>query len=100
MRNQMRVHAAISEGHHMEPRCARRKGEVGDADNISVADAVPVSIQRIERAPQQTGIDLAVGPVWSSDCEPSSRGSIGNTRECKIDKKTARKYQDIELRHN
>jgi hypothetical protein len=63
MSNQMRLHAAVSEVHQVKPRCSRGKGEVGDTDNISVADAVAVSLQRIERTSKQTGIDPAVDTV-------------------------------------
>jgi hypothetical protein len=48
----MRSHAAVGEVHQVKPRCTRGKGEVGDADNVSVADAGLVSLQSIERTPQ------------------------------------------------
>jgi hypothetical protein len=63
MSDQMRLHATVSKVHQVEPRCTRGKGEVGDADNISVADAVLVSIQRIERTSKQTGIDPTADTV-------------------------------------
>jgi hypothetical protein len=83
----------------VEPRCTRRKGEVSDADKVSVADAVPMSLQSIERTPKQSGSYLTVDPVCSSECEPSSYGHRGKTGKSKIDQRTAGKYQDIELRH-
>jgi len=60
MSNQVRAHAAVGEVHQVKPRCARGKGEVGDTDNIPVADAVVMLLQSIERTPQQTGIYWAV----------------------------------------
>jgi hypothetical protein len=98
MGNKMGAHAAVSEVHQVEPRCARRKGEVSDADNIPMADAVPMSLQSIERTPQQTGIYGAIGTFCPPDSEPGSRGRRSNAGKRKIDKKTAGKYQDIKLR--
>jgi len=95
----MRPHAAISEAQQVEPRCTRRKGEVNDADKVSVADAVLMSLQGIERTPKQSGSYWAVDTLCSSECEPSSYGHRGKTGKRKIDQKTARMYQDIELRH-
>jgi len=51
MGNQMRAHTAVGEAYQVKPRCARRKGEVRDADKISVADAVAMLLQRTERTP-------------------------------------------------
>jgi hypothetical protein len=99
MGNQVRAHVAIGEAHQVKPRCARGKGEVGDADKIPVADAVAMLLQRIERTPQQTGIYPVVDTFCPSECEPGSRGSASNAGKRKIDKKTAGKYQDIELQH-
>jgi hypothetical protein len=99
MGNQVRAHGAVGEVHQVKPRCARGKGEVGDADKIPVADAVVMLLQSIERTPQQTGIYLAGDTFCPSECEPSSRGSRSKAGKRKIDKKTAGKYQDIELQH-
>ena len=99
MGNQVRPHAALGEVHQVKPRSARGKGEVGDADKIPVADAVVMLLQSIERTPQQTGIYLALDTFWPSECEPSSCGSRSKAGKRKIDKKTAGKYQDIELQH-
>ena len=63
MRNQVRAHAAVGEIHQVKSGCARGKGEVGDADKIPVADAVVMLLESIQRAPQQTGVDLAVAAV-------------------------------------
>jgi hypothetical protein len=71
--NQMRPHAAISKAQQVEPRCTRRKGEVSDADKVSVADAVLMSLQSIERTPKQSGSYLTVDTVCSSEREPSPR---------------------------
>ena len=98
MRNQVRAHAAVGEIHQVKSGCARGKGEVGDADKIPVADAVVMLLESIQRAPQQTGVDLAVAAVRSAESEPRPGGRGSKTRECNIDKKTARKYQDIQLR--
>ena len=57
-----------------------------------------MSIQRIERAPQKTGSDLAVGTVCSSESETGSCGPRRKADKRKIEKKTAGKYQDVELR--
>ena len=54
MRHQMRLHAAVGDLNQVEPRCTRGKGEVGEADKVSVGDAVVMSLQRIERPPQQS----------------------------------------------
>jgi hypothetical protein len=56
-----------------------------------------MSLQSIERAPQQTGIYLAVDTFCPSECEPGSRGPRSKAGKRKVDKKTAGKYQDIEL---
>jgi hypothetical protein len=100
MGNQMRLHAAVSEVHQVKPRCARRKGEVGDADKIPVADASLVSLQRIKRTTKQMRIDPTVDAVRSSESEPASRGNSSKACKSKIDKKAAGKYQDIELQRN
>jgi len=55
-------------------------------------------LQRIERTPQQTGIYL-IDTFCPSECEPSSSGPGSKAGKRKIDKKTAGKYQDIELQH-
>jgi hypothetical protein len=54
MGNQVRAYAAVSEVHQVKPGYARGKREVGDTDKIPVTDAVVMSLQRVERAPQQT----------------------------------------------
>ena len=99
MGNQVRAHAALGEVHQVKPRRARRKGEVGDTDKIPVADAVVMLLQSIKRTPQQTGIYLVVDTFCPSKCEPSSRVPRSKAGKRKIDKKTAGKYQDIELQH-
>ena len=75
MRNQVRAHAAVGEIHQVKSGCARGKGEVGDADKIPVADAVVMLLQSIQRAPQQTGVDLAVATVRSAESEPRPEGT-------------------------
>ncbi len=55
MGNQMRSHAAIGKLEQVEPRCTRGEGEISDADNVSVGDAVVMPLQGIESALQQTG---------------------------------------------
>jgi len=95
----VRPHGAVRKVHQVKPGCARGKREVGDADKIPVADAVVMLLQSIERTPQQTGIYLAGDTFCPSECEPSSRGSRSKAGKRKIDKKTAGKYQDIELQH-
>src|ERR1700722_15810712 len=99
MGNQVRAHAAVGEVHQVKPRRARGKGEVGDADKIPVADAVFMLFQCLERTPQQTGVYLTPDTICPSECEPSSRGPRSKAGKSKIDKKTAGKYQDIELQH-
>ena len=47
MGNQVGPHATIGEVHQVKPRCARGKGEVGDADKIPVADAVVMLLQSL-----------------------------------------------------
>jgi len=99
MGDQVRAHAAVGEVHQVKPRCARGKGEVGDADEVTVADAVLMSCQRIERTQQQTGIYPGVGTFAPSECDPRYGGPGSKAGKRKIDKKTAGKYQDIELQH-
>ena len=99
MGNQVRAHRAVGEVHQVKPRCARGKREIGDADKIPVADAVVMLRQGIERAPQQTRIYSAVDTFCPSESKPCSRGPRSEAGKCKIDKKTAGMYQDIELRH-
>jgi hypothetical protein len=57
-----------------------------------------MSLQRIECTPQQTGSDLAVGTAGLSESEPGSCGARSKAGKRKIAKKTAGKYQDVELR--
>jgi hypothetical protein len=99
MGHPVRPHAAVSEVDQVEPRCTRRKGEISDADKVSVADATLMSLQSVACTPNQTGIDLTVDTVCSSESKPSSRGTGSKAGKRKIDKKTAGKYQDIELHH-
>jgi hypothetical protein len=98
MGNQARPYAAVGQVYQVKPRCARGKGEVGDADEIPGADAVPMLLQSIERTPQQTGIDLTADAVRSSESEPCSRSSRSEAGKSKIDERSAGKYQDFELR--
>jgi hypothetical protein len=97
MGNQVRPHATIAEVHQVEPWRARRKGEIGDADKIPVADAALMSLQSAERAPQQTRVYPAVDTFWPSERKTGSRRPGSNAGKRKIDKKTTRKYQDVEL---
>jgi len=89
MGHQVRLHATVSKVHQMEPRRTRRKREVRDADKVPEADAVLMSLQRIESTPQQTGSDLVVGTVGLSESEPGSRGARSEADQRKIDKGTA-----------
>jgi hypothetical protein len=57
-----------------------------------------MSLQRIESALQQTGGDRAVGMVCLCESEPGSCGRRSQADKRKIDKTTAGKYQDVELR--
>jgi hypothetical protein len=57
-----------------------------------------MSLQRLERAPQQTGWDLALGTVCLCEREAGPCGRRSQTDKRKIDKTTAGKYQDVELR--
>jgi hypothetical protein len=54
-------------------------------------------LQGLKRTPKQTGSDLTIDTVCPSEREPCSRGSRSKAGKRKIDKKTAGKYQDIEL---
>jgi len=98
MGNQMRPQAAVSEIHQMKPRCTRGKGEVCDADEVAVADAVVMPLQCIQRASKQIRSHLAVDALRSSEREPGACGTGSKGGKRKIDKKTAGNYQDIELR--
>jgi hypothetical protein len=96
MGNPVRAHAAVGKVHQVKSRCARRKGEVGDADKIPEADAVAMALQSVERTPQQTGIyPLDSLRTPESDSGPCGPGSKAGKR--KIDKKATGKYQDEQL---
>jgi len=97
MGNQVRANAAVGEVHQVKSRCARGKGEVGDADEIPEADAVAVALQSVERAAQQIGI-YPLGALRSRKSESGARGPGSHAGKRKMDKKTAGKYQDEELR--
>src|SRR4029077_20151448 len=99
MRHQMRLHAAVGELNQVEPRCTRGKGEVGEADKVSVGDAVVMSLQRIERPPQQSRRYRADDTFRLPESGPNAcrRGSQAGYRE--PEKRTTGKYQDVELRH-
>lgn len=97
MRHQMRLDGAVGGIYQVEPRCARGKGEVYDADHVLINDAEPVSIQSIECAPQQAGIYLPVGSHRPPERELGACGHRSNPGKGKIDEKTARKYQDAGL---
>jgi hypothetical protein len=97
MRNEMRPHTAIAEIHQVEPRYARGKGEVSDTDEVSIADAVVMPLQSIERAPKQTGSDPAVESLCFSESESSPHGPRSKAGQRKIHEKPTRKYQDVEL---
>jgi len=75
MGNQVGPHATIGEVHQVKPRCARGKGEVGDADKIPVADAVVMLLQSSERTPQQSGVYLAIDTFWPPERKPGSSGT-------------------------
>jgi hypothetical protein len=95
MCDQMRSHTAVGEIHQVEPRCTRGKGEVSDADKVSVDDAVVMSLQSIERTQKQAGSYLAVDTFWSTDSDPSSCRPTSKSGKRKSDEKTTRKYQDV-----
>jgi len=54
VRDPMRVDAAIGKTHQMQPGHTRVQGEIGNADEVLVGDALAVSVQCIERTPQQS----------------------------------------------
>jgi hypothetical protein len=97
MGDQMRAHAAISEIHQVEPRCTRRQREVSYTDEIPVVDAIVVPLQGVERATQQTGVDLGVDTFRPSAGQLCCRRCGSEPGKRKIDEKAARKYQDLEL---
>jgi hypothetical protein len=66
---------------------------------VLMNDTGPVSIQSIERTPKHAGIYLPLDIGRSSEGEPGSWGPGSKPGNGKIDKKTARKYQDVELQH-
>ena len=67
MGHQVRAHRIVCEIHQVKSRRTRGKRKVGDADEIPVADAVLMLLEGVERAPQQTGIDLAVDAFCPSE---------------------------------
>jgi hypothetical protein len=56
-----------------------------------------MSLERIERTPQQPGSDLAVGCFCSSQSDSGPYGARDEAGQSKIRKRTTRKYQDVEL---
>jgi hypothetical protein len=98
MCNEMRPYAAIGEFHQVEPRYARGQGEVSDADEVSVRDAVVMSLQGSERPLQQSGSDPAVESYCLSESKSSPYGARSKAHQSKIHKRTAGKDQDVELR--
>jgi hypothetical protein len=99
MSYQMRSHPAIGQVHQVESWYTRRKGEIGNADIVSVANAA-VSLQGIKRTREQTRIDLPVDTVRAPESEPSPRGNRREAGKREIDKKAAGNDQDDELQHN
>jgi hypothetical protein len=97
MCDQVRPHAAVGEIYQVEPRCARGKREVSDADKVSVRDAVVMPFLSIERTPKQTGSYLAVDSFCSSESEGSACRSRSKAGKSKFGKKTTGKYQDVEF---
>ena len=69
MRNQVRSYVAVGELYQVKSWCTRGKGEVSDADKVSVRDAVLMSLQSIERPPNQIGGYPAVDSFRSSESE-------------------------------
>ena len=76
----------------------QQPGFFESVDSLRAREHFAGFLESIQRAPQQTGVDLAVAAVRSAESEPRPGGRGSKTRECNIDKKTARKYQDIQLR--
>jgi hypothetical protein len=91
--NQVRAHAAVGEVYQVKSRRARRKREVGDADEILEADAVAVALQSVERTAQQIGI-YPLDSFRAPESESGPRGPRSNAGERKIDEKTTGNYQD------
>ena len=99
MGNQVRAHAAVGEIHQVESRRSRGKGEVSDADKVSVNDAVLMALQRISRPTQQIWRDLAADSFCLPKRRPRSRGRRSQASQREFDKRTARIYQDLEFQH-
>jgi len=70
---EMGLDTAVGEVHQVKSRRTRGKGEISDADEVSVSDALLVLIQSIERTPKQTRGYLAVSAFRSSVSKPYSR---------------------------
>src|SRR5271167_2894202 len=98
MGDEMRAHAAVGKIHQVESRCTRGKGEISDADKVSVSDAVAMSLQSIERAPKESGSYLAVDSFGSPKSGPRACSSRSHAGESNLDKRTTGNYQDVELR--
>jgi hypothetical protein len=77
MSDEMRADATFGEIHHVKPRRARGKGEVSDADEVSVTDAVLVPLKRVKRAAKQAGSYLAAGSARLRRCAACARGCRG-----------------------
>ena len=100
MRHEVRSDAAIGEIYQVESRGTRVQGEIRDADEVAVRNAVAMSFQGLEGSLQQTWSDLWVCGSWSWRPFQGGPGQCrrGQTEEGACNKKTARKYQDLELR--
>jgi hypothetical protein len=96
MRNQMRTHTAVVQFDDMKSWAFRWKREVSNADKIPVRNAVPMGIQCVKRAPQQTGRYRSIGCFASSESARHNR-SISHSRKRDFDQRTARICQDDQL---
>jgi hypothetical protein len=97
MRDQMRAYATVGEIHQVEPWRSRRQGEIRDSDKISVADAVAVPIQRMQRAPKQGRRHLVPDTVRSPRSTPSDCRAASQTGQRDPKEKTTGKGQDAKF---
>jgi hypothetical protein len=78
----------------------RWERKVNDADHITVTNAALMTLQSIERASKQTGVNPGVNGACQPGSERRSCGTGSKASQSKIDQKTARNDQDGKLHSN
>ncbi len=98
MCDQVRVNAAASELHQVEPRRTRGEGEIRNADEIPVRNTVAVTLERVERAPKQARGNQAAAVARSHGVGPSDRRGRSQTGQTETKELTTGKRQGVRFR--